>query len=272
MALPRPHAAVRAAGLCEGVQADHPGAALVSDPAFADLRDVHRGVQQFRRHTHRRHTAHAVLPGGDHALELLRRMPEKDLQYLRRTQRTFREGLFPAGGDAALDRDHQPDHLRHPVGPLFGLLCLLPAPGRAHRTEWVHPALPLAGLAAGHDGAGVRPPDHLPDDALPRPDLPGAVRRATGHVRHTRHLSAERSAGGIPVDRPVESHDAHHRDLQIRVPGAGHLQLGLAGLCGLVRFRYFAAGHGHFQPHGEIFHGYGVNIQNINFDGYQLFQ
>ena len=127
MAGPRPGDAVRLAGFRLGLQADHPGPALVSHPAAADHGYLHIHLRQCGQIAHRWPAAVPVLHVRHGGLELLCHLHHQDLRYFHHQQPVIRQGVFPTPGGAGFHPHFQPDRLCHPVRlfpGVHGLFCV----------------------------------------------------------------------------------------------------------------------------------------------------
>ncbi len=224
MALPRPGDAVRAARLRGRLQADHPGTALVPDPAAADHHHLHLHLRPGGAAADRRTAAVPLLHVRHGHLDLLRRLHHQDLQHLRQQRPAVRQGLLPAAGGAGLDPDLQPDHLRHPVPALPGFHGLLRAARIGHPSQLVDAALAGLDLHHGRPGSRIRHHHLLADHQVPRPALPGAVRRDPADVRHPGDLPGLVHPGALPAHPAAQPDDPDRGGFPLRLPGRRRLQ------------------------------------------------
>ena len=267
MALPGPGAAVRAARLRGRLQADHPGAALVPDPAAADHHHLHGHLRPDRQPAHRWAAAVPVLHVRDGGVGLFCGLPEQDLQYLRGERQPVWQGVFPAHGGAGLDPDLEPDHLRNSVYAVYRVCVFLCAARHAHPAPLdLDCALAAAGADDGGTGFGLRDYHLLVDHQVPRPAFPGDLRGAIADVCHAGHLPGLVHPAALPVGHIGESDDAHCGGLPLCLPGRRRDPAGVF----VVQFRLHASGRlpgqRDFQPGGADIYGYSIifiDMKNI---------
>ena len=223
MEVPRPGAALRAPRFRLGLQADHPGAALVSDPAAADHADLYGHFRPDRQPADRRPAAVFVLHVGDRGLGLFRRVPEQDLQHFCAKRQPVRQGLLPAHGGAGLDFALEPGHFPDPVWHVPGLRGLFRAERDADRAQLaVDRAFAAVDGDDGRPGTGFRDHHLFADHQVPRPALFGAVWGAAADVRHTGHLPGFVDPRALPVDHPGQPDDPHRGGFSLCLPRGGH--------------------------------------------------
>ena len=203
---------------------------MVPHPAPADHSHLHGHLRQHRRPPHRRSAPVPLLPFRHCHLELFRQLPHQNLRNLHRQRQYLRQGLFPPPGDAHLGAPLQPDHLRHPVRAVPRLPGLFHRHGLRRAGHLV--GRPAARFAAPHGRprAGLRHHHLFPDHQIPRPALPGDLRRPAVDVRHPDHLPGFLHPRALPEADPPQPHHPGGRGLPLCLPGHRRLQLGHAGL------------------------------------------
>lgn len=118
--------------------------------------------------------------------------------------------------------------------------------------------LALADPDDGRVGAGLRHHRQLAHHQIPRPALPGELRRDVDDVRHPGDLPGLIHPAAVPISDQAQPDDAHRGDLPIRLP---RLRDGAAGGLALqlrVHGGDCAVGQLHLQPGGSHVYGYGV--------------
>jgi len=181
----------------------------------------------------------------------------QDLGYFHHQLATVRQGLFPAPGGAGFHPHFQPDRICDPVRlfpGVHGLFCL----DRQHFTpQLVDPADASAALYDGRAGIGIRGHHFLADHQVPRPALPGAIRRDVADVCHDGDPAVLFLPGTFPLDRAGQPDDADRGDLPVCLPG--RRRVGEPARLG-VQLRLHGGGGRHWdgdlQPGGSDVHGY----------------
>lgn len=220
----RPGDAVRLAGFRLGLQADHPGPAVVPAPAAADHGHLHLHLRQRCQAAHRRPAAVPVLHVRYGGVELLLHLHDQDLRHLHLECQPVRQGIFPAPGGAGLDPDFKFDPIRDPVPllpVLHGLLC---AAGLAAAPQPVDPADATTDLHDGRAGPGPGCHNLLADHQVPRPALSCHLRGATLDVCHPGDRTHVFVPAALPLDHPGQPDDADCGDIPLRLPGGRHGQ------------------------------------------------
>ncbi len=265
MARPGPGVAVRLAGLRLGVQADHPGAVMVHHPASADHGGLHVHLRQRGETAHGRPAAVPVLHVGHGGVGILCHLHHQDVRHVHHELATIRQSVFPATGGAGFHPDLQPDRICDPVRLLpgvHGIFCLERQP---FAPKLVDPADAGAAVHDGRAGAGVRGDHFVADHQVPRPALPGAVRRDAADVRHNGDPAALVVPGTLPLDRAGQPDDADRGDLPVCLPG--RRRVGKPARPG-VQLRIHGSGggdrDGHLQPGGGHIHGHGMSSTVIS--------
>ena len=103
---------------------------MVFDPTADDLAGVHRDLWEYRAIADRWSAAIAVLYVWQRALVLFFELSDFNFEHLCRQRAPFWQGLFSASGDAIVNSDLEPDHVRDPVQLLFSFLALFLAARR----------------------------------------------------------------------------------------------------------------------------------------------
>ena len=91
-------------------------------------------------------------------------------------------------------------------------------------------ALTGADLHHGRPGTRIRHHHLLADHQVPRPALPGAVRRDPADVRHPGDLPGLVHPGALPGDPAAQPDDADRGGFPLRLPGRRRLQSAAAAV------------------------------------------
>ena len=271
VALPRPGDALRAPRLRLGLQADHPGTAVVPDPAAADHDHLHGHLRPHRQPAHRRPAAVPVLHVGHGGMVYFADCLNKTSVTFVQNANLFGKVYFPRLAVPVSILISNLITFRHPVCALPGLRGLFHRPG-AHR----HPPqlgmdriLAGAGADDGRAGAGLWHHRLLPHHQVPRPALSGQLRRDAADVRHPGDLPGLIHPGTLPDHHQAKPDDAHRGDLPLCLPGSRDG----AALGPVIQLRLHGGDRRHrlgdVQPGRSHFHGYSmsntvIRVENLS--------